>query len=303
MNNRITHRMIEAFRAAIMSGGISAGADTLDMSQPSMSRLLADLQKAVGFPLFVKSGRTIRPTDEALALMTKVQQSFLGLEEISRFSEQLRKQRMGRLAICTIPSIGHSIMPEAVAYLRGKYPDVIISLSVASYIEVARSVKNRQADIGFTADTLSMGGLETVAKFSGDCVCIGTPEWLSPDAGQVEQKDLAGKPFVGFTGTFQKRLEAWLAATGLELDIMIEASLFHSISDLVLRGLGVSIVDPLTGVLHQRRGGITLPLQPALSYTVYATAMSDTRLSQPARDLLQYVAAATEKARIHNTYE
>jgi DNA-binding transcriptional LysR family regulator len=258
-----------------------------------MSRLLADLQKAVGFPLFVKSGRTIRPTDEALALMTKVQQSFLGLEEISRFSEQLRKQRMGRLAICTIPSIGHSIMPEAVAYLRGKYPDVIISLSVASYIEVARSVKNRQADIGFTADTLSMGGLETVAKFSGDCVCIGTPEWLSPDAGQVEQKDLAGKT----------RLEAWLAATGLELDIMIEASLFHSISDLVLRGLGVSIVDPLTGVLHQRRGGITLPLQPALSYTVYATAMSDTRLSQPARDLLQYVAAATEKARIHNTYE
>lgn len=294
--------MIEAFRAAIVNGGISAGADALGMSQPSMSRLLADLQRAVGFTLFVKHGRTIKPTDEASALMAKVQQSFLGLEEIARFSDQLRKQRMGRLAICTIPSIGLSIMPEIVAGLRAAYPDVVISLTVASYMEVARNVKNRQADIGFTADTLSLGGLETVATFSGDCVCIGTSQWLPPDARVVEQKDLAGKPFVGFTGTFQKRLAAW-AATELELDIMIEASLFHSVSDLVLKGLGVSVVDPLTGDLHQRRGGITLPLRPTLSYTVYATAMSDTRLSQPVRDLLQYVSAATEKANIHNMRE
>lgn len=304
MQNKImTHKMIEAFRAAIVNGGISAGADALEMSQPSMSRLMADLQKVVGFPLFVKHGRTIKPTEEALALMIKVQQSFLGLEEITRFSDQLRKQRMGRLAICTIPSIGHSIMPEIVAYLRDKYPDVIISLTVTSYIEVARNVKNRQADIGFTADTLSMGGLETVAEFSADCVCIGTPKWLSPEATSVDQEDLVGKPFIGFTGTFQKRLETWLATTDQQLDIMVEASLFQSVSELVLRGMGISIVDPLTGALHRLRGGIVLPLRPALSYTVYATAMSDTRLSQPARDLLQYLASATEKARTHSMRE
>jgi DNA-binding transcriptional LysR family regulator len=297
MQNKImTHKMIEAFRAAIINGGIGAGADALGISQPSMSRLMADLQKVVGFPLFMKHGRTIRPTDEALALMTKVQQSFLGLEEITRFSDQLRKQRMGRLAICTIPSIGHSIMPEIVARLRDKYPDVMISLTVTSYIEVARSVKNRQADIGFTADTLSMGGLETVAEFSADCVCIGTSKWLSPEATSIEQKELVGKPFIGFIGTFQKRLEAWLAGTDLQLDIMVEASLFQTVSDLVLRGMGISIVDPLTGALHRLRGGVVLPLRPALSYTVYATAMSDTRLSAPARDLLQYLAAATKKA-------
>src|SRR5690606_14768535 len=136
--------------------------------------------------------------------------------------------------------------------------------------------------------TLSMGGLETVAKFEGDCVCIGTPAWLSPQAGAIELKDLVSKPFVGFTGTFQKRLETWLVTTDLQLDIMIEASLFHSVSDLVLRGLGVSIVDPLTGVLHRRRGGVTLPLRPSLGYTGYATAMSDTRLCQTASDPSRY---------------
>jgi DNA-binding transcriptional LysR family regulator len=291
----ITYKMIEAFRAAIVHGGISAGADALGMSQPSMSRLMTQLQHLVGFPLFMKHGRTVKPTDEALALMTKVQQSFLGLEEITRFSEQLRQQRMGRLSICAIPSIGHSIMPEAVEHLRTKYPDVIVSLTISSYMEVARSVRNREADIGFTADKLSIGDLETVAEFSADCVCIGTSKWLPSNAAVLAPKDLAGKPFIGMTGAFQRQLEALMSGTGRQLDVMVEASLFQTASELALRGMGISVVDALTGARHRLRGGIAVPLRPTIRYTVYATAMSDTRLSKPARELLQFVAGATGK--------
>lgn len=299
----ITHRMIEAFRAAITHGGISAGADALAMSQPSMSRLMAELQNVVGFPLFVKHGRTVKPTDEALALMTKVHQSFLGLEEITRFSEQLSKQRLGRLSISAIPSIGHSIMPEAVEHLRNTYPDVVVSLTISSYLEVARSVRNREADIGFTADKLSIGDLETVAEFSADCVCIGTSKWLPSKANVLAPKDLVGKPFVGLTGTFQRQIDALMSTTGQQLDIRVEASLFQTASELVLRGMGLSVVDAMTGARHRLRGGIALPLRPTIRYTVFATAMADTRLSKPARELLQYLAAATGKGKTHTSHE
>ena len=296
MNQKlITHKMVEAFRAAITHGGISAGANALGMSQPSMSRLLTQLQRLVGFPLFVKHGRTVKPTDEALALMTKVRQSFLGLEEITRFSEQLRKQRMGRLSICAIPSIGHSIMPEVVEHLRNRYPDVMVSLTISSYLEVARSVRNREADIGFTADKLSIGDLETVAELSADCVCIGTSKWLPAKATALAPKDLAGKPFIGTTGAFQRQLDALMASTGAQLDVMVETSLFQTASELVLRGMGISVVDALTAARHRQHGGIALPLRPTIRYTVYATAMADTRLSKPAQELLQYLATATRK--------
>lgn len=299
----VTHRMIEAFRAAMLHGGISAGADALGIPQPSMSRLIADLQKVVGFPLFQKSGRSVKPTDEAIILMTKVQQSFVGLEEITSFSTQLQKQMTGRLSICTIPSIGHSVMPEIIEHLRAKFPDVVVSLTVSSYLEVARNVRNRQADIGLTADKLSIGNLETVAEFTFDCVCIGTSKWLTASAKQVDVKELAGKPFVALTGTFQRQLDALLSANGVTVDAMIEVSLFQTASELVLRGMGVSVVDPLTGAKHHQRGGITLPLRPACTYTVYATAMSDTRLGAPARELLQLLKSATDAARTHTTRE
>lgn len=299
----VSYRMIEAFRAAMLHGGISAGADALGIPQPSMSRLIADLQRAIGFPLFQKSGRTIKPTDEALVLMTKVQQSFIGLEEIASFSAQLHKQKTGRFSICTIPAIGHSVMPEIIEHLRAKFPEVVVSLTVSSYLEVAQNVRNRQADIGLTADALSIGSLETVAEFTSNCVCIGTAKWLSESATHVDVKELAGKPFVALTGNFQRQLDALLSAHGVSVDAMVEASLFQTVSELVLRGMGVSVVDPLTGAKHRQRGGITLPLKPAFTYTVYATAMSDTRLGRPALELLDRLKSATERARIHNTHE
>lgn len=299
----VSYRMIEAFRAAMLHGGISAGADALGIPQPSMSRLIADLQRAIGFPLFQKSGRTIKPTDEALVLMTKVQQSFIGLEEIASFSAQLHKQKTGRFSICTIPAIGHSVMPEIIEHLRAKFPEVVVSLTVSSYLEVAQNVRNRQADIGLTADALSIGSLETVAEFTSNCVCIGTAKWLSESATHVDVRELAGKPFVALTGNFQRQLDALLSAHGVSVDAMVEASLFQTVSELVLRGMGVSVVDPLTGAKHRQRGGITLPLEPAFTYTVYATAMSDTRLGRPALELLDRLKAATERARIHITHE
>lgn len=60
-SRNVTYRMIEAFRAAMLHNGISAGADSLGITQPAMSRLIADLQKSTGILLFAKSGRTIKP--------------------------------------------------------------------------------------------------------------------------------------------------------------------------------------------------------------------------------------------------
>lgn len=292
----VTYRMLEAFRAAMLHNGISAGAEALGISQPAMSRLIADLQKSVGFLLFTKRGRSIQPTEEAHALMAKVQQAFLGLEQIVDFSDQLRKQKLDHLSISAVPSIGHSIMPGVVRQLRQQFPDVLVTLRVTSYVDVARHVKNRQADIGLTADALSLGELATIAEFSSECVCIGTSQWLDAKAQYVDVSELAGKPFVGPTGTFQTRLNAWLNANGVQVDAMVEASLFQSISDLCLEGLGIAVVDPMTGAKHRRHGGIVLPLRPPIAYTVYATAMGDARLSAPARELIRLLAAASRES-------
>lgn len=288
-----SHQMIETFRAAILNGGIGAGADALGISQSSASRTIADLQKLVGFQLFAKHGRTVRPTDEALALMAKVQQSFLGLEDIANFSEQLRKRLTGRLSIAAIPAIGYSFMPDAVKFLHSKHPDVVVKLDILSSMEVVRAVVNRQSDIGFGAHRLAMGEVEYLQEFTADCLCISEPGGLDKEQRYIELEQLVGKPFIAVTGSIQKRLERLLGEAASELHTVAETSQSLTASELAMRGTGIAVVDPFTAALHKQRGGEALPLQPGLPFSVQALALGDTRLGAPARDLLQYVTKAT----------
>ncbi|CAM3148072.1 regulatory helix-turn-helix protein, lysR family [Paracoccus aminovorans] len=62
---KLSHRQIEAFRAIIESGSVTAAAELLFLTQPSVSRLLADLEAELGFALFARIGRSLTPTPEA----------------------------------------------------------------------------------------------------------------------------------------------------------------------------------------------------------------------------------------------
>ena len=61
-------RQIEAFRTVVVTGGVTAAAKALNVTQPAVTRLIHDLQYALGLTLFVKRGSRLVPTNEALSL-------------------------------------------------------------------------------------------------------------------------------------------------------------------------------------------------------------------------------------------
>ena len=70
-------RQIEAFRTVIVTGGVTAAAQALHISQPAVTRLIHDLQYALGLKLFAKRGTRLVPTNEALSLYREVERQFV----------------------------------------------------------------------------------------------------------------------------------------------------------------------------------------------------------------------------------
>ena len=75
----ITFRQIDAFRIVVSMGSVTEAAKVLGISQPAVSRLIADLETEVGFQLFRRSGRVLVPTDEARLLVAEVRQAVSGM--------------------------------------------------------------------------------------------------------------------------------------------------------------------------------------------------------------------------------
>ena len=123
MLTKLTHRQLEAFRAVIETGKVTSAATALNTTQPSVSRMLSDLEHVVGFALFDRRGRQLVPTTEALALYEEVDRSFVGLAEISRVAEDIRDFRTGSLLIAGMPALALKFLPAPLPHLSSPNPE------------------------------------------------------------------------------------------------------------------------------------------------------------------------------------
>ncbi len=110
--------MIEAFRAVVATGSVSQAALTLSVSQPSVSRLIADLEARLGLMLFDRRGPRLAVRAEALELYDEVEQSFQGLDRVVQRGRRIAANKVGVLTISATPVIGLTLVPSTLALLR-----------------------------------------------------------------------------------------------------------------------------------------------------------------------------------------
>jgi DNA-binding transcriptional LysR family regulator len=85
----MNYRQLEAFRATMRSGSVTAAAKALFISQPSVSRLLRELEHSLGIRLFFHQKGKFSPTREAELLFEEAERSFVGLKAIRKAADQI----------------------------------------------------------------------------------------------------------------------------------------------------------------------------------------------------------------------
>ena len=126
----ITLRQVDAFRAVMMTGTITGAAEILEVSQPAISRLVKDLERALGFELFSRQGRQINPTIEGRMFFEEVETAHLGLNQLNQSAINIRDHKEGSLRIVTIPSVVTMFIGPILKAFNKEYPLVAVSLEV-----------------------------------------------------------------------------------------------------------------------------------------------------------------------------
>ena len=265
MLHRLTHRQIEAFRAVIETGKVTAAAHALNTTQPSVSRMISDLEGAAGFGLFERRGRQLVPTPEALALYEEVERSFVGLAEIARVVDDIRHFRRGSLLVAGMPALALKFLPDAIAAFIKAEPGITVSLRARSSQAVLRHLSSQQFDLGFAALDADHPAVTRRP------ICTAPMQAVLPVGHPLESKDrlepgdFHDQPFVALGAEIATRSETdvFLAAGGARPRIVAEAQLSASICELVANGAGLSIVEPVTAANFAAAGKVVArPLHP-----------------------------------------
>lgn len=269
MNNRLTHRQLEGFRAVIKTGKVTAAASALNTTQPSVSRMIADLESVTGFKLFNRQGRQLIPTSEALALYEEVERSFVGLSEISRVVEDIRDFRKGSLLIAGMPALSLHFLPKAISTFIKAEPGITVSLRARSSQAVLQHLSSQQFDMGFAEHSSEHPAVQRDQVWSGPMQVILPVDHPLCAKTYIEPADLHEQAFIsqGIEDPTQLAIDRLLAAEAVRPRIVAEAQLSASICEMVADGIGLSIIEPVTALYFANMGKVVArPLAPEVLF-------------------------------------
>lgn len=295
MLHRLTHRQIEAFRAVMETGKITSAADLLGTTQPSVSKMIADLEFAAGFTLFERRGRQVIPTSEAQALYEEVERSFVGMSEISRVIEDIRDFRTGSLLIAGMPALALKFLPDVIAEFVAAEPGIAVSLRARSSQAVQRHLVSQQFDLGFAALETDHPAVKRQPICETFMLAVLPAGHALAQKDYLEPMDFHQQAFIALGAEIGTRSETdlFLALGPSRPQIVAEAQLSSSICELVSAGAGISIVEPVTAkhfALADRV--VTRPLRPAQPFR-YDILTPTTR--QPSRMASRFVELVERK--------
>ncbi len=265
-----TVRQIEAFHAVMTTGGVTKAASSLGLGQPAVSRLIADLENAVGFPLFQRAARTLIPTPKARELSREVERSFLGMDHIRSTVRRLATSNLGTLRLAIVPSLVSDVMQDLVGPFAKANPDIALAVEVLATIEAVERLESVNCDIGITNEQVQTNGLN--AELISTRVAVAVVPHKHPLAGlgrALRPKDLSGERFISFmpNAEFRRRIDKMFADAGVERDLRYEARTTAAACEMASVLNAITIV-PVASSFGPAPSLCVLPFHPVLSSDV-----------------------------------
>lgn len=262
----INIRQVEAFRAVFTLGSMSKAAALLGISQPAISRLIADFQQVVGFSLFNRKRYSAEPTVNARLLFERVDKFFIELDGLTNEILGIQVASTGKIVIAATSSYANGVLPYAIAAFNKDYESISISLSINSHEEVVDWVASGRADIGFVIQPVAHSSLNLHQFLSGVAHCILPADHPLAAKPALVPEDLAQVPFVSFARGTPLRFEIdnLFNHMGIERVLNVEATSHHAVCALVSAGLGVALVNPFAPIDGYRVPIVSRPMYPSV---------------------------------------
>lgn len=271
---------------------VTRAAEMLFITQPAVTRLITDLELAVGFSLYERRKKRLHPTPEAWALFEEVDHSFSGLDKIALTAREIREFRRGSLSIGALPALALGFLPAVISDFSAGRPEVSLSLQVRSSHKISELAAMQRIDVGFTEISNLDAGVHAELLLTTNLVCLLPPDHRLVKKQELNARDLNGEPFIAAGGWQNTRseIDRYFESRGVNRKIQIDTQLFASVGDFVLAGAGISMVDPITAERFQQLGAIVRPLKPDFQfkfYVIYPENRPRSRLTQQFVELLR----------------
>lgn len=261
-------RQIEAFRAVMTHGSVTRAAESLYVTQPAVSRLIADLERELGIPLFHRDRGRLHATPEAQLLFQEADFAFSGMERLREAALVVRGLHRGRVRMVAETAYAEGVVPRLAAAFHAEHRDVHLELDIGPSARIAEWIAIAWYDLGLVVLPVGQNGVQTRFLRRQRAVCALPRAHRLARRAEVRVEDLAGERFISLVSgsPFRTFVDQAFSVAGVERDIRVEVRTQQALGAFVAAGHGVTLLDPWIAEEIGDRRIVVRPFEPAIAW-------------------------------------
>ncbi|MBS0570479.1 MAG: LysR family transcriptional regulator [Proteobacteria bacterium] len=244
----MTLRQLRYLIAIAESGlNITLAAERVHATQSGISKQLKQLEDELGFPVFLRKGKSLeRITLPGAHVIERARRILAEAADIRAFAANQRKESAGTLRIVTTHTQARFVLPPAIATFKRRHPQVDVEILPVGDADVLAQLESGDADIAIVSGTGTppTSGLAIALYRWERTILVPRAHPLATLGRPAQLGDLAHHPLVSYESSTRSEstLRRAFALAGIEPQIAITARDADLIKTYVRNGLGVGVL-------------------------------------------------------------
>jgi DNA-binding transcriptional LysR family regulator len=288
------YRHIEVFYSVFIHGSVTKAAQDLNVTQPSISKILSQSESDLGIKLFERLNKKMIPTQEAKILFPYVQKIHNNLSNFKKVSSNLVEKPQGDLNIAATHALGIDYLPEAISKFSALNTKATFETVTLHYDEIIKQVLELKVDVGIVYDPVPNNDLINQPIINGKFVVIA-PQSFFPNKTLVNIDDIKTQPFIKITdkvgprGPLGSKLEEYLLKNSINLNPTFNTETYQVALALVSKGMGITITDKISAESSSHPNIKILDLKPDLEFSLEIVYSKSNPLSLISKSFISFL--------------
>ncbi|MBS0429612.1 MAG: LysR family transcriptional regulator [Proteobacteria bacterium] len=233
---------LRSFHAVATTGTFTAAAQSLHVSQPTVTTQVGQLEALYKVELFHRTGRQVRPTEMGERLLHLSRQIFSLESEAVQLLRESGELRSGHLRVA---AVGPSHVTRMLAAFHTRYPGIKVSVVTGNSQDVLDRLADYSADVGVLAQVARDKRFVSVPYSEHPVVIFCSTEHRFARRRSIRIAELEGEKLIlrESGSTTRKAIESALKVARVTPEVVMEVGSREIIREAVAQNLGVAAVS------------------------------------------------------------
>jgi len=284
-------RQLSYFLEVAEHASFSKASESIHLSQPTISKMVKNLEEELGVVLFNRSTRKVVLTEAGKVVQQHAQAVLNAAHNLQAAVADLTQLKSGKFTLGLPPVIGASFFPRVITGFRELHPGITIQLVEEGGKRIEQLLLEGNIDLGVVVLPVDEAAFEVVPIVERHLKLVVPAGHPLAGKKNVRLTDLRQESFILFRQEFNlhDRVKEACIRAGFEPKVAYESAQWDFIYELVCAGQGISLLPETICAKFDRRKACVIPhIAPSIHWDLGIIRKKDGYLSHAASGWIAY---------------